>query len=60
MIVVNRHNNKMYIHILLVCVKSGSATLDTAGGPFGLAASRRTGMVRSNEVEFLICRDLLT
>src|SRR5260221_9291987 len=33
-----------------------SALLDTAGGPFGLAASRRTGMVRSNEVEFLICR----
>src|SRR5258707_7337652 len=56
MIVVNRHNNKMYIHVLLVCVKSQSATLDTAGGPFGLAASRRTGMVRSNEVEFLICR----
>src|SRR6266851_1024361 len=46
MIVVNRHNNKMYIHVILVCVKSGSATLDTAGGPFGLAASRRTGMVR--------------
>src|SRR5258708_1524456 len=26
MIVVNRHNNKMYIHVLVVCVKSRSAT----------------------------------
>src|SRR5260370_16828969 len=33
-----------------------SVGVDTAGGPFGRAAARGTGMVRSNEVEFLICR----
>jgi hypothetical protein len=57
MIVVNRHiYNKMYIHVPWVCVKSGFGAAGFAGGPFGLAASWGTGMVRSNEVEFLICR----